>query len=425
MKPESKLLRRIAAIPADEKLPISRFAREFNCSTSVVVDMVQSLIKAGQLDPETARPTSDQSSPQPKLSGDRLFQEVVAEADRRGITRTAASQAIFGHNGQLHMLKGATKRPAQARTIERVEQWLGRKINTAEPLSPGAVDCEEAVQHAKAAASSPSSPSPDRGEQEGDEDGGFAPTPEPSSCESLLSEQPNGAELADALVMAAHHAGQGLQRFLEPIAPRNTSTWLQQLRQARRPKAYTIARVRAFLAGQPLPEGRKPIDGVLTITRAEREAMGLPPSGREIRDNKTLELRAQERSKIAHLRDVADTRHAEREQRLKDVVEREAADRAARRLSARRLTTAHPLDTSLTIEDAVIDSIDLATERRARELDDLPNASSVLRRAQRDWPDQCAKVKALAEELGVTLGEAWRRVIAAGVDCLTDDEAVA
>lgn len=67
-----------------------------------------------------------------------------------------------------------------------------------------------------------------------------------------------------------------------------------------------------------------------------------------------------------------------------------------------------------------------AIERRERDLERLPSPSAVLRRAQRDWPDQCRDVGAIAAELGISLGECWRRVIKAGVDCLREggDEAV-
>ena len=59
--------------------------------------------------------------------------------------------------------------------------------------------------------------------------------------------------------------------------------------------------------------------------------------------------------------------------------------------------------------------------RRAGELRDLATPSALLRRALADWPEQCAAVKALAAELGCSLGEAWRRVIGAGVSCMTED----
>jgi DNA-binding MarR family transcriptional regulator len=61
-----------------------------------------------------------------------------------------------------------------------------------------------------------------------------------------------------------------------------------------------------------------------------------------------------------------------------------------------------------------------AQERRERDLERLTSPSAVLRLAQRDWPGQCEDVAGIAKELGIGLGECWRRVIKAGVDCLRD-----
>jgi len=122
-------------------------------------------------------------------------------------------------------------------------------------------------------------------------------------------------------------------------------------------------------------------------------------------------------------------------------VKAEAEAKGQRRATARKLSCAHtPLSQVESIADrfrrlaremeedeaAAVAEAE-AEERRARELDRLPTVSAVLRRAQRDWPQQCAEVQALAAELGVSLGEAWRRVIGAGVDCMraSADEAVA
>lgn len=56
--------------------------------------------------------------------------------------------------------------------------------------------------------------------------------------------------------------------------------------------------------------------------------------------------------------------------------------------------------------------------RRDRELVEIPTPASLIRRAQQDWPDQCAKVAAFAAERGLSRGEVWRRVIAGGVNAL-------
>jgi hypothetical protein len=69
MKPEKKLLRLIAAIPADERLPIARFARELNCSQSVLIDMVQGLIAEGAMDARTVRPIAAELEPAAETDG--------------------------------------------------------------------------------------------------------------------------------------------------------------------------------------------------------------------------------------------------------------------------------------------------------------------------------------------------------------------
>lgn len=127
---------------------------------------------------------------------------------------------------------------------------------------------------------------------------------------------------------------------------------------------------------------------------------------------------------------------------VSDQVKAEASDKGQRRSLARKISTGlTPLPRAETIADKFrrlaeeVDSEEAealaeaeAVERRDRDLDRLPTPSAVLRRAKRDWPQQCADVQALAKELGVSLGEAWRRTIAAGVDCMRagdDGEAMA
>lgn len=50
----------------------------------------------------------------------------------------------------------------------------------------------------------------------------------------------------------------------------------------------------------------------------------------------------------------------------------------------------------------------------------IEDPSSLIRRAQQDWPEQAAKVAAIAARIGVRSGEAWRQVIAAGVEALSE-----
>lgn len=90
----------------------------------------------------------------------------------------------------------------------------------------------------------------------------------------------------------------------------------------------------------------------------------------------------------------------------------DAIDRAAS-LKSRLLAIGAQIDAEEAEEQA---------RRRDQELTTLGSPSALLRRAQRDWPEQCAGVKAVAAELGIGLAEAWHRVIKAGLDCLAEDE---
>jgi hypothetical protein len=428
VKPHNKLLRRIAAIPADEKLPISRFSRELNCSASVVVDMVQALVRDGHLDATTLRPGGVVEIKQgsTRRCGDIPASEIVPEIEeflaRVGMTPTRFAVDCMSTRVFMVRLR-QPGRTLRSGTVARIRDYIA---NYPAAPTPGAVDCEEAWPHAKAPASSPPV-------GEGEAGGGFAPTPAsseppPSPLHDRLPdgtlERITGEKLYQELFEAASRSGEGILDFSYALFSGDPKWKLEQLRMAKQPKAVTIVRVRALIAGEPLPETAQGETVPQQFARrSEREALGLPPSGREQRENIALSAVARDRAKVEHLRDINDTRHAQREQRLRDVVEREAGERAERRRQAGRLTTRHPLDVSDVVADALLDEIDTASDRRARELEELASPSSVLRRAQRDWPDQCAKVKALAEDLGVGLGEAWRRVIGAGVDCLTDPEA--
>lgn len=61
---------------------------------------------------------------------------------------------------------------------------------------------------------------------------------------------------------------------------------------------------------------------------------------------------------------------------------------------------------------------DIASARRRRDDRDLATPSALIRRASCEWPGQSAAVAALAVQLGVGKGEAWLRVINAGIDSL-------
>jgi hypothetical protein len=338
MKPENMLLRRIGQLPAGEKLPVSRLARQVNCSASVLVGMVERLIADGRLDSATVRPP----------------------------------------------VVGATIPPS----------FIATEVPAAPPHASAAAPHGEAETRLATASASP-----------------------------LLPDRPTGAELCAALDVAALAGGEAIYEFIKPLSD-YPHQFYSQLREAKRPKLHTVARVRALIAGEDVPAARNKLPDVVTCRREEREERGLPPSGRELRDARQLEQLADKREREAERRMESDVAVSSRKpgETLAEAVARTASEREERFRNATRLTTAHPLPLS---EDELADRGlgELSEERRVRELDELASPSSVLRRAQRDWPDQCERVKAIAGELGVTLGEAWRRVIGAGVECLSDPEA--
>lgn len=61
-----------------------------------------------------------------------------------------------------------------------------------------------------------------------------------------------GAALADLVTAEARRRGVSVDRFATDLS-RWPAKWLAQLRAARRPTAATVARVRALLAGEPVP----------------------------------------------------------------------------------------------------------------------------------------------------------------------------
>ncbi|HEY8593286.1 MAG TPA: hypothetical protein VIL42_10555 [Sphingomicrobium sp.] len=378
MSPDKKLLRRIAAIPAGEKLPVGRFAREFNCSQSVMVDMIGGLVERAQVDAITLRPTAASGHIGKGRTASDVGSELLAEIEQF-LKRTGMAASTFSKRATASFSFVSKLRQGQvvrARTAVRVRRYMSEYM--AGP-TPGAADCEGTDPHAKATVPSPGAV--------------------------------DGQKLYDELVAAAAAAGMGLKRFAQPLWNQDSGWKLEQLRIAKRPQAATIARVRALIAGDPLPPPHN-------APSADRDDDGL----RRPDSRSNLEAVNRDRAKVAHLRDVNETRHEEHARRLREVTRREAAERAARRGKAHLPSRA--IDLTDAVGDALVDQIDTAADRRAREYEEIASPSSLLRRAQRDWPDQCVKVKTLAEELGVTLAEAWRRAIAAGVDCLSECEDV-
>jgi hypothetical protein len=63
---------------------------------------------------------------------------------------------------------------------------------------------------------------------------------------------PSGAELAQAVRNRAAQLRQPVRQFAAALSS-DPLTWLDQVAIAQRPKAHTVARIEALLAGQPVP----------------------------------------------------------------------------------------------------------------------------------------------------------------------------
>lgn len=224
-----------------------------------------------------------------------------------------------------------------------------------------------------------------------------------------VADRVTGETLHREVAEAAKRSRQTITAFAKPLWKYATWTRLEQLRIAKSPKPETVERIRHFIATGEVREAA-PAEG---------------PSRNAVEEARRIEQAASATERVEEARAEARVVHATRRpgETLAEAVAREAREREDRFRNATRLTTMHPLPATAD-EDPEGDLGQMTVDRRERELEELETPSSVLRRAQRDWPDQCSKVKAIAGELGVTLGEAWRMVISAGVDCLSDPEAV-
>lgn len=68
-----------------------------------------------------------------------------------------------------------------------------------------------------------------------------------------MKQDPTGEQLCDELRVAAHASGVSLARFCAPLF-KGESWKIEQLRIARKPLRRTVERVRALIAGEPVPE---------------------------------------------------------------------------------------------------------------------------------------------------------------------------
>lgn len=115
-----------------------------------------------------------------------------------------------------------------------------------------------------------------------------------------------GEQLYQEICTAAARAGKSLAAFARPLFP---DTWkIEQLRIARYPTATTIARVRALIAGEPLP----PPEKRLGLTRLDAEEAGMAPSRRSIREAASLSTALDRQTRLERARDLAEAARATR-----------------------------------------------------------------------------------------------------------------
>jgi hypothetical protein len=102
-----------------------------------------------------------------------------------------------------------------------------------------------------------------------------------------------------------------MQKFSAPLF--NEPNWkLEQLRIAKRPKPSTIARVRALIAGQPIPPPSGNQYCRAARTRIEAEEAGLAPSARSVRERQTLKQQMERRGRVDLARHLAELAHVSR-----------------------------------------------------------------------------------------------------------------
>jgi hypothetical protein len=122
--------------------------------------------------------------------------------------------------------------------------------------------------------------------------------------------RPTGEDLYQELCAAAAAARVGVRTYAAALYPTGDANWkLEQLRIARRPQKATIERVRALIRGEELPPPAHARPGDFDRryqqhTRAEIEAMGLPPSGRAQRDLQAVEQQRRRREYTELLREL-------------------------------------------------------------------------------------------------------------------------
>lgn len=249
------LLRAIAKVPVGQKLDLRALREPLDLTQADTIRAIETLIDEGRLDRATLRPVADQQPPAGGTVPRRrrgqsangqparpLFDALVAEGKRRGLTIQKTSLALFGNKARIYQLtKTDTVRWA---TADKVRAWIAAPPSDGLPPAaptPAAGHCEGAGQHAKAPAPSPSAPLEERLEAAAERFIQANPPP------------PTGTDLADRLErFIAANPGITKSKTLKHL--RLGGHGLDHLRHAQHPRQATIDRVLAFLADPPIAD---------------------------------------------------------------------------------------------------------------------------------------------------------------------------
>jgi hypothetical protein len=171
---------------------------------------------------------------------------------------------------------------------------------------------------------------------------------------------PSGEQLVEELREHARANGKGIGETVQQLcgANQHPSNWIQQMMRTKCPRQATVDRVRALLAGSILP----PRAG------SHRPTSIAPRCGRIIRPHRNAKAKA-----IL----------------ARQIQASQAAARAAERAPTPEEKSARPSD--------------------------------LIRWATEEWPEVAEAVRDYAAETDQPLGEAWRSVITAGLQCLRED----
>jgi hypothetical protein len=290
-------------------------------------------------------------------TGPELRDLIVAEAKIARIVPSAMSERVLGSRSRVAALP-FTKGPVRSPTVDRVAEWLDGL--------PWKHELEGLDALMEAAAR----------ERCGGHQAPVGAGDAPGSTGVCLT----GPMLLAEIEAFLGESGMGAFEFATRALGWRSLTSLERVKI---PGPSVVRRAREFIAKRPEPTRRSLTPSGLA---SQRMRDGAEDAAAVLEQRRTLTARAHE------TRAPGETLH--------DRVRRLAAE----------------ADAEIEAEGRAE-----AEQERRRDADELTEPSSLIRRAQREWPDQVARVSAAAVRLGVPKGEAWRRVIAAGIDQLTQE----